>query len=291
MKRLFLLGLAIAFAFTAMAQKGKQPKLSQEELQKIFAANDSVIKEGYKLYLYEKMNWLATDNFYAAGIPAQGSLVYEADSVLNVVFVTADQQCVWEEHLDLRTMQISRDSLHRPLTRTELDVQARNMRLLEKTIHAGLPVYQYPQDKASFNIDFVRINENVTRVYVIMGALTNNLIPFGNDFSCDFDNNDSLIASRSYHHSYIPIEWEKGTEIKKVTHSHTKDNPYVTPTDICTFMLYGYDLYGLDAMYVYSTALHSYFAFIPSEMMIITSTDAQLPSSKKSKKQGKREKK
>lgn len=287
MKRLFLFVCIVALAFSAAAQKGRTPKLSNEDLQKIFAANDSVINEGNKLYIYEKLNWTSTDEMLAAHLPIKGSFLYETGSVIHVIFPDKNNDCVGEVHFDLRTAEIRKMTEKRPLSDEERGVQQRNERIFQKTLDANIPIYGFPEKQASFNIEIIRISQEITRVYVFMGALVNNMIPFGNDFSCDFDNNDSLVASRSYHHSFAPITWEEGTQIKQVCHSHTQDNPYITPTDICTFKLYGWDLYHLATLYVYSPALHSYFVFLPAEMMIITSTDAKLPRNKKSKKHAK----
>ena len=72
----------------------------------------------------------------------------------------------------------------------------------------------------------------------------------------------NLIARRKYHDSFIPIDFSgKEGNIRKCTHSHLDENPYITPTDVATFLLYGHDLYGMNTFSVYSKALKCYFTY------------------------------
>ena len=268
MKKIFCLIVILGISLTLFGQKkDKLPIPIGEELAKINADLDSILKEAYHLYLSEKINWWASDDYMERGIypPAKGSYVMFEDSLAKVLFVADNDLCVYEERYHLASKTTDYLTERRALSETEKQFCDRQVRLMGKLTESGMQVYAYPEDQASFNIDVIRINDSITRIYLILGALANNLIPFGNDFSFDFDNNDSLIASREYHHSYIPISWENSQTIEHVTHSHTKDNPYITPTDICTFVLYGYELYGIQNLSVYSSALHQYFLFNPKD--------------------------
>lgn len=291
MKKYTLFALLMLFCGMVWCQKEEESVLSQEDLQQLFVMNDSVIREGSKLYLYEKLSWLATDNFFTTGANARGSFIIEDDSMYRVLFVNADLQCVYEENLDKNTYKTQRNTEVRKLNENEMALWERHLRLMGKIGDANIPAYSFPEGTASFNVEIIRVNEKLTRAYVIMGALVDNLIPFGNDFSFDFDNNDSLVAQRAYHHSYIPITWEEGSTPKRVMHSHTRDNPYITPTDICTFLLYGHDQYGLKDLWVYSPALHSYLVFNADMMSIITSTHATIDTGEASPAKNKKSKK
>ena len=51
---------------------------------------------------------------------------------------------------------------------------------------------------------------------------------------------------------------EKGEKVAAIYHSHLKDNPYITPTDICNFLLYRGEL---EQVYILSTALDGYIIY------------------------------
>lgn len=120
------------------------------------------------------------------------------------------------------------------------------------------------------------MGDNLTRLYLIQGTNKSKLIPYGNDYSFDFDKNCNLIARRKYHNSFIPIDFsQKEGNIHKCTHSHLKDNPYITPTDVATFLLYGHDLYGMNTFSVYSTALSCYFTYNATAHSIVLVEDEE----------------
>ena len=107
------------------------------------------------------------------------------------------------------------------------------------------------------NFDFVRINDNLIRLYVLQGTVQPNTIPFGNDCSIDFDNSGNPLCFRKYHQSMIAVNTvdDEGKKVVSVVHSHLADNPYITPTDVCNFLLYRGEL---EDSYILSTALGGY---------------------------------
>ena len=113
---------------------------------------------------------------------------------------------------------------------------------------------RYNPDYGRPNFDFVRIDANTTRMYMLQGVERSGIIPFGNDFSFDFDNDGNIKAFRRYHQSFIPVP----NDGEMAFHSHLKDNPYITPTDICNFLLYHGNM---KETAVLSTALGGYIFY------------------------------
>jgi hypothetical protein len=245
-------------------------------MHEIDAVNDSVIDEGNTLYLHDKLNWVMSDAYKqmcsskTASIAVVGNL---NDTLMSGIMIDVDQmKCVFECRLNLNTGDIEPFDLVRGLSPKEIARAERQVDLLEKI--AELDGIVNIKEAGNLNIDLVEINPNLTRVYLIQGTNKSKLIPFGNDYSFDFDASGNLIERRKYHSSFIPIDFSgKEGNIRKCTHSHLDDNPYITPTDIATFLLYGHDLYGMKTFSVYSTALKCYFTYNVETATIILVDD------------------
>lgn len=230
----------------------------------INAINDSIVDEGYNLYLHDKLNWALSDYYKQMCSSKTASLSVVGilnDSLMSGIMIDVDQlKCVFECRLNLNTGELEPINMVRGLSRMELARAERQVTLLEKI--GEIDGISNVKEAGNLNIDVVEMGNNLTRLYLIQGTNKSKLIPFGNDYSFDFDDNCNLIARRKYHNSFIPIDFaQKQGNIRKCTHSHLADNPYITPTDVATFLLYGHDLYGMSTFSVYSTALGCYFTY------------------------------
>ena len=179
---------------------------------------------------------------------------------------------MFECRLNLNTGEIEPFNLVRGLSPKELERAERQVALLEKIGEldgiASIP------EAGNLNADVVEISPTLTRVYLLQGTNKSKLIPFGNDYSFDFDAAGNMLARRKYHSSFIPIDFSgKEGNIRKCTHSHLTDNPYITPTDIATFLLYGHDLYGMKTFSIYSTAFNCYFTYNAETATIVMVDD------------------
>lgn len=244
----------------------------------INAVNDSVIDEGNILYLHDKLNWVMSDAYKqmcsskTASLSVVGSL---NDTLMSGIMIDVEQmKCVFECRLNLNTGEIEPFNLVRGLTPKEIERAQRQVDLLDKI--GDLDSIVNIKEAGNLNADVVEISKNLTRVYLLQGTNKSKLIPFGNDYSFDFDDSCYLIARRKYHRSFIPIDFSrKEGNIRKCTHSHLDDNPYITPTDIATFLLYGHDLYGMKTFSVYSKALGCYFTYNADNATIILVDDEE----------------
>lgn len=253
------------------------PLLAQRPaMHEINVVNDSVIDEGNVLYLHDKLSWVMSDAYKQMCSSKTASLSTVGllnDTLMSGIMIDVDQlKCVFECRLNLNTGEIEPFNLVRGLSPKELERAERQVALLEKI--GELDGIASIAEAGNLNADVVEISPTLTRVYLLQGTNKSKLIPFGNDYSFDFDAAGNLLVRRKYHSSFIPIDFSgKEGNIRKCTHSHLTDNPYITPTDIATFLLYGHDLYGMKTFSVYSTAFNCYFTYNAETATIVLVDD------------------
>lgn len=260
-------------------------------LAELFAVNDSVIKEGHRLYFFEKINWNVADFLFANHKAEEvgASLTYMAeDSLMIALFAdTSIVNTVCELQWDMRTNQYNPIETSRVLTEREKELIERRKVIMTRMQDMADSINGIPQGFGNFNFDIIRINDNITRLYILTGTLQKNTIPFGNDYSIDFDNDNNIVAFRRYHNSLLAIQATYDGEAVTPIHSHLENNPYITPTDICNYLLYARDVFGIDTFMVYSTKFKTRFLYVDKMKSIITAMDNE-KSSKKGKKKDKK---
>jgi hypothetical protein len=238
--------------------KTENAKTDPEVIQTI---NDSICAEGAVLYTAERLNWVSTDSVLARYRHEDlgGNLIWQPTaSTWSAIFYDKNKEdCIFELKLNAMSGANSLSYDIRPLTEDE-QVQ---IKLKHTMINNALEKYgdqiKYNDKIGNPNFDFVRINDNLIRLYILQGTVQTNIIPFGNDYSIDFDNSGNPLCFRKYHQSLIAIKTvdDEGKKIVSVAHSHLADNPYITPTDVCNFLLYRGEL---EDSYILSTALNGY---------------------------------
>ena len=238
--------------------KTENAKTDPEVIQSI---NDSICAEGAVLYIAERLNWVSTDSVFARYHHEDlgGNLIWQPTSnTWSAIFYDKDKRnCIFELKLNTEsgTYNLSYDI--RPLTEEEQVQIKLKHTMLDNAFEKYGDQIKYNEKIGNPNLDFVRINDNLIRLYVLQGTVHSNTIPFGNDCSIDFDNNGNPLCFRKYHQSLIAIKTvdDEGNKVVSVTHSHLPDNPYITPTDVCNFLLYRGEL---EDSYILSTALGGY---------------------------------
>ena len=245
---------------------------SQDELATI---NDSILQEGLQLYIYEKLSWMASDLLVEHATvdlsDIRGAVQWEDNDKLTHFYCRQDS-VVFSCTLDLNDYSLSWDNTVRPMTDDDRDA----VHFKSDIIHRILETYRdsiYTIQNGSKNIDVVWLSADRLRVYLLQGTTLNGVIPFGNDYYVDVDSDGNLIDFHRYHHSYIPIEIKQtgeDTQSVEVIHSHTADNPFFTPTDICNALLYARDLYWMNSVCVISPA------FDPPVIMTFNMTDMSI---------------
>lgn len=268
----FILILALSasafFSGDIFAQTGRDrtetPQYTLSELQYIA---DSILMEGNLLALYERAAWIAGDQFQARSEELTGKfggyLVYhdENDNV-KVIFAdgTRDElNCIYEV--------IFYDDLENPMTESVVDRKftdweetlwtARDIIIgnLEEIGITPASYENFPFNNAIFP------THTGYRFYLFPGTVLNGMFPFGNDYFFDADPEGNIVEWRKMHSRLIaePMEYDNNP-IREITHSHILSEPFITPTDVCTFQLYA-PFSQVKVLKIYSTALRLYFVY------------------------------
>ena len=274
MKQLLSLVLLLPMLCVAQPDWIADSKLpSRDELATI---NDSILQEGLRLYTYEKLSWMASDLLAEHALvdlsSIRGSAVQMDDNGKLTHFYCRQDSVVFSCTLDLYDFSLSWDNTVRPMTEDDRDAVHFRSDIINRIIETyGDSIYTI-QD-GSINIDLIWLGTDNLRAYLLQGTTLNGVIPFGNDYYVDIDRDGNLIEFHRFHHSYIPIDIRQAgenTQVLEVIHSHTVDNPFFTPTDICNALLYAHDLYGMKSVCVLSTV------FVPSAIMTFNMDDMSI---------------
>ena len=274
MKQLLSLILLLPMLCVAQPDRTAYSKLpSQDELTTI---NDSILQEGLRLYTYKKLSWMASDLLAEHATvdlsSIRGSAVQLDDNGKLTHFYCRQDSVVFSCTIDLNDFTLSWDNTVRPMTEDDRDAVHFRSDIINRIIETyGDSIYTI-QD-GSINIDLIWLGTDKLRAYLLQGTTLNGVIPFGNDYYVDIDRDGNLIEFHRFHYSYIPIDIRQAgenTQVLEVIHSHTVDNPFFTPTDICTALLYAHDLYGMKSVCILSTV------FVPSAIMTFNMDDMSI---------------
>lgn len=116
------------------------------------------------------------------------------------------------------------------------------------------------------------------KVYVLTAPKKEGVVLFGNDYMMTFDKQDNLLDKKEIHRNLIPIKFEledhdDSKEIVASVHSHAAETgEFITPTDICTLMLYG-KFTGWKRHIVISENYVSVWDCISESLVIITTEE------------------
>ncbi len=257
MKHLLLLILLLPMLCVAQPDRTAGSKLpSQDELA---AINDSILQEGQWLYLYQKLSWMTSDLFAEHATvdlsSVDGSATQLDDNGNLTLFYYSQDSVVFSCTLELNDFSLSWDETVRPMAEDERNAAHIRSSILNHILETyGDSIYTI-QDGLTC-IDLICF-PNKIRVYLLQRTTLDGVIPFGNDCYVDIDIDNNLTEFHRFHHSYIPIDISQtgeDTQAEAVIHSHTADNPYFTPTDICNALLYARDAFDMKSVCVLSTA-------------------------------------
>ena len=229
MKYLLLLTL-FAFGLNATGQK------DLNQLTK------PIVEEGKMLYQSEMASWHGTDLFlenYKNHENIGGYFSYSEDEEIRCVFFSRAEspKVIGVIQFD-STFQIEKaiiDLKERTFSEKEDDLyQIRKNALIEVNRDTSFKQYQ------NTNFNFIPlVNNKEKKVYILTGASVSGVVIFGNDYLLTFDDNNQLLSKKSLHKNIIPIFYEEEKKAEEVVHSHLPETgEFITPTDICTLMLY-----------------------------------------------------
>lgn len=232
-RRLFILVLLV-LPFVTAAQKKVDEKTKAQ-----------VLSEGFKLYKSELASWYGTDIFLQEHTDlkdkAGGYFSYATpDSVKCVFFSKGDAPKIlisftFNKEIDAQSVKV--DTRERKFTNQESDLhRLRTTTLAEITSDTLFKWY----DNTNFNIVPLVEGKN-RRAYVLTGPTVNGVVVLGNDYILEFDANNNLRSKKRLHQNIIPINYAAETDGEITTmHTHiSSTGDYMTPTDVCTLLLYG----------------------------------------------------
>ena len=256
-RNILILTAICCMGTTAMAEKHPLP--SDKELKQI---NDSICHEALLLYNAEKCAWNATDiasSHQDIKEKVNCCLTYQVneETFSTICINTEEWICYFRYNWTqgegtsvFDTCQVSPEEKEEYLKSIKLTNQIMQMKVVpENSSYGGM------------NKQILHLNENLTRVYFLQGTYKNYSIPFGNDFCFDFDSTEIMTTWRKFHSGLIDYSWEKGNEPVSLIHSHQETTPYISTTEICTFLLYGVDQFGMKRFCVYSKYFEKVFEF------------------------------
>jgi hypothetical protein len=267
MNNLILFLGALVIVFNSFSQT-----LSMEEIR---SKTDSILVEGNMLFKHEKAAWIATDKAMEDTRIKRdfgGFLVYMQNDTINSIIYSRrkSSECIFEmSFLNSFDKPVYESKQKRLITDYERKLMIARDRIIDEIVQNEIPV-TVPE---GYKLNFVVLPyEDGYKFYIMTGTSKADVIPFGNDYIFFTDNNWKITNWRKFHSRLIPqpTSAPNGEKITSMTHSHLKTEPFISATDICTFMLYG-GYYGLNEFSVYSPALSLYFKyFLDGNEIIIT---------------------
>lgn len=211
--------------------------------QKIEKLKTEVLKEGFLLYKSEKASWHAGDLFlekFTDRNKVGGYVSYTDGNNPKCIFISKEDK---NKVIGTVTFDITFDLKKAIVDLTErqsTDIEKKYTELREKALDRIKNDTIFKRYKnTNYNIVPI-ITEKVKRVYVLTGSSENGKIIFGNDYLIEFDKNEQVKKTSRLHKGMLAFEYgDKEKQMVGAMHSHLPEyNEIMTPTDICTTMLY-----------------------------------------------------
>lgn len=224
---------------------------------------DSILFEGNLLYRYEKAAWIsidmARDNRKVKN-SFSNYLVYLDNDTIKSIILNKNSDCIYELKFVFQFEKpVSDVVLTRPLSSNEKKLVSTKAAILNKIVENKISL-ECPE---GFGLNMIMMpKEDGFKFYIISGSNKSGIIPFGNDYLFLTDNYGNIQSWKKFHSRLIALESKgpEGEDVREMIHSHLRTEPFISATDVCTFMLYA-KLCGLNSFQVYSPELSKYFRY------------------------------
>lgn len=207
---------------------------------------DSIRKEGLSIYSSERASWFGTDlfleKFKGQRTEIGGYFSYLEGNTAKCVFYGVNA----EKIIGTITFNDILNSTH-----GTVDLVNRNFTAREKEYYAlRAAVTQLSREDTMFKfyqnttLNLVPLIDDIgKRVYCITGTSMSGIVPFGNDYLIRF-NDKGITSKEAIHKTLIAVSNKdintNAASVPAIIHTHLPGySLYMTPTDICTAMLYG----------------------------------------------------
>lgn len=239
--RLLLSGYFLAgFVFTP---KTGLAQLSEKEQK-------AIIDEGYELYRLELASWNSSDLLTSIwGISTldsiEGYLSYRQGNAYNTIYYGGEKEFRIYANFVFDSLSSIQSAIMdlTPRAAAHRETQLITMRTdaLER-IGKNEGNFFEPHEKTSFNL-IPMITANERKVIVLCGPQETGNVLFGNDYVLEYGEDNKFKAQTRLHGNLSVIPMETTPDSLHVfatahTHAHPASG-YITPTDICTLLLYG----------------------------------------------------
>ncbi len=126
------------------------------------------------------------------------------------------------------------DSMRRPLTEKELryyNISKATLELIRRDTFFRI--------ERNSNLNVIAVPDGkINKAYVVTGTNQNFMLPIGNDYLLQYDSEYRVATKERLHNSYLPLLCDEKVGTRGYhTHMDGK-NPFMTPTDICSLLLY-----------------------------------------------------
>ena len=208
---------------------------------------DDILEEGKLLYRLERASWYGTDVFveqFSHKMDAVGgylSYIDESDRVINIFFDKGDPVRILAR-LEFESLPSTNptliDSLNHDATSKEIDLIAIRQDAVRQISEIEDGFFSF-YDNASFN-PIPLIHKGKRKVYLVTGPNVSDVVLLGNDYLLEYNRKNKLVKKEKLHNSLIELAYRSGDPengIKSTMHSHVLSD-LITPTDICTLLLY-----------------------------------------------------
>lgn len=236
-----------------------------------------IVAEGKLLYRSEMASWYGTDIFlekYPNRQNLGGYVSYPFGALTRCVFISrADEPKV--------IGTITFDSTYSVKTAT-VDLTERVMNDIEREFFALRKAAIQVVNTDTLFKSYKNTNLNVIplldgsqkRVYILTGPVKNGIVIFGNDYLLTFDQQNNVLTKKALHKNIIVTSLEdfdaKGQTMIGGMHNHLPETgAFITPTDICTLMLYGRSA-GWEHYFVMSEKIYNIWNCKTNQLLVLT---------------------
>lgn len=211
--------------------------------KKLDSKIEETVQEGKRLYRSEMASWYGTDLFlekYQNRENIGGYVSYSEDDISKCIFFSKGEKAVvigtitFDKTYNIKLAKI--DLEERSFTKNENDLYSIRQKALN--LLQNDTIFKMYENTSPNLIPIISNGEK--KVYVLTGPSKTGVVIYGNDYLIKFDDNNNLISRKSIHANIIPVNYGNEQNIILTSvHSHLPSTgELITPTDICTTMLY-----------------------------------------------------
>lgn len=216
--------------------------VSAQSIQNISETIKMIEEEGKMLYRSEMASWNGTDIFfdnYSSKDNVGGYFSHNEEKRSKCVFYSKGDKphvigtIYFDNTFKPKNAEVKIEE--REFSQQELELYTIRTKALEAVKTDSLF-----KSYTNTNLNLIPIIYNgQKKVYAITAPKQPGYVIFGNDYLINFDSENNITGKKQIHKNIIPIKYNEQYISDTSLHSHsTETGMLITPTDICTLMLY-----------------------------------------------------